>query len=234
MDQNPQRNLPPTNNSYEPQYHWFSPLPDAQLDTFNPSPAPRPEDDPFPNMDPELFTGGIANTSSRTDLSTHTGYQPQHHWSNPLRDIQPGIFNPEPTPNPEDNPIFGIDPELFSERATHSSDKAGPSTYAGYQHQDIQIINQPSSWPTTSITGVNQSSNTTPLDNDTRWPTYRGQNTQNMEANMRTPSTNVAYPNTRDRLDPLQNEHGSTRQQTHCRSHVNQHTYDTTPGLSGF
>jgi hypothetical protein len=69
MDQNPQRNLPPTNNSYEPQYHWFSPLPDAQLDTFNPSPAPRPEDDPFPNMDPELFTVGIANTLSRTDPS---------------------------------------------------------------------------------------------------------------------------------------------------------------------
>ena len=43
---------------------------------------------------------------------------------------------------------------------------------------------------------------------------------------MRTPSTNVAYPNTRDRLDPLQNEHGSTRQQTHRRSHVNQHTCD--------
>jgi hypothetical protein len=137
MDQDPQGNLPPTNNSYGSQYHWFSPLRDVQLDTFNPTPAPRPEDDPIPSKDPELFIERVTNTSSRADPSTYAGYQPQYHWSNPLQDIQHGIFNPEPTPNPEDNPIFGIDPELFTERATHSSDRAGPSTYASYQHQDI-------------------------------------------------------------------------------------------------
>ena len=107
MDQNPQKNLPPVSNNYGSQYNWFSPLRDIQHDTFNPTPASHPEDNPIPSIDPELFTERVPNTSSRTDTSTYTGYQTQYHWPNPLRDIQPGIFNPEPTPNPEDNPIFG-------------------------------------------------------------------------------------------------------------------------------
>ena len=60
-------------------------------------------------------------------------YTPQYHWLSPLRDIQPGIFNLEPASNPEDNPMHGINPKLFAERATNTSARAGPSTHTGYQ-----------------------------------------------------------------------------------------------------
>ena len=199
MDQNPQDNHPPISSSYKSQYHWLSPLRDIQLDTFN------PEDNPIPGIDPRLITERATNTSARAGPSTHLGYQPWYNWLSPLRDIQPGIFNPELTSNSEDNPISGIDPELFTERATNSSARAGPSTHSCYQHQDIQINNQSFTWPTTSVTGKNQSSNTTSLDTDTRWPAYQGQNAQNMKANMKTPSTNFTYPDTKHRSDPLQN-----------------------------
>ena len=82
-------------------------------------------DNPIPGIDPELFTERVTNTSARAGPSTHPGYQPRYAWVSPLRDIQPGIFNPETTSNPEDNPISGIDPELFTERATNSSARAG-------------------------------------------------------------------------------------------------------------
>ena len=142
MDQNPQKNLPPVSNNYGSQYNWFSPLRDIQHDTFNPTPASHPEGDPIPSIDPELLTERVPVTSSRANTSTYTDYTTQYHWPNPLLDIQPGILNPEPISNPEDNPIFGIDPELFTERATHSSVRTGQSTHADYQHQNNQVFNQ--------------------------------------------------------------------------------------------
>ena len=163
MDQDPQDNHPPTSSSYKSQYHWLSPLRDIQPGTFNPEPASNPEDNPSPGIDPELITERATNTSARVGPSTHSSYQPQYHWLSPLRDIQPGIFNPEPASNPEDNPISGIDPELFTERATNSSARADPSTHSGYQHQDVQTNNQSFAWPTTSVTGINLPSNRTSL-----------------------------------------------------------------------
>ena len=61
--------------------------------------------------------------------STNNSYQPQYHWLSPLLDIQTGFFNPETGLNPEDNPISGIDPELFAARATNTSAMVGPSTH---------------------------------------------------------------------------------------------------------
>ena len=66
---------------------------------------------------------------------TNHNHRLQYHWLSPLRDIQPGIFSLEPASNPEENPIFGIDPELFAERATHTSARTGTSTNSGYQTQ---------------------------------------------------------------------------------------------------
>ena len=51
----------------------------------------------------------------------------------PLRDIQAGIFNLDTTSYPEDNHIHGIDPELFAQRATHTSARKEASTNSGYQ-----------------------------------------------------------------------------------------------------
>ena len=179
MDRHPQDNQPPTSSSYKSQYHWLSPLRDIQPGTFNLEPASNPEDNPIQGIDPELFTERATNTSARTDTSTNSGYQTHHHWSNPPRDIQSGIFNPDPATNPEDNPISGVDPALLTKRATHSSARAGPPTHLGFQHQDIQTNNQSYSWPTTLITSMNQSTNRTSLDTYTRWPAYQGQNSQN-------------------------------------------------------
>ena len=224
MDRDPQKNLPPVSNNYGSQYNWFSPLRDIQHDTFNPTPASYPEDDPIPSMDPELSIERVPITSSRENTSTYTGYTTQYRWPNPLRDIQPGIFTSEPAPNPDDNPIFGIDPELFTERATHSSVSTGQSTHANHQHQNEQVVNRPFSWPTTSTAGNNQPCNITPLHTDTRWPAYQGQSAQNTEANRKTPSTNAAHPDTEYRLDPLHHGHGSNEQQTHRHSYADQHT----------
>ena len=66
---------------------------------------------------------------------TNHNHRLQYHWLSPLRDIQPDIFSLEAASNPEDNPIFGIDPELFAERATHTSARTGTSTNSGYQTQ---------------------------------------------------------------------------------------------------
>ena len=149
MDQDPQDNRSSTNNTYQPQYHWLSPLRDIQTGIFNPETGLNLEDNPISGIDPELFTKRATNTSARTGTSTHSGYQTHYHWLNPPRNIQPGIFNPEPAPNQEDNPISGVDPALFTKRATYSSARAGQSTHLGYQHQDIQTKNQSFSWPTT-------------------------------------------------------------------------------------
>ena len=222
MDQNPQKNLPPVSNNYGSQYNWFSPLRDIQHDTFNPTPAPHPEGNPIPSIDPELLTERVPVTSSRANTSTYTDYTTQYHWPNPLRDIQPGILNPETISNPEDNPIFGIDPELFTERATHSSVRTGQSTHADYQHQNNQVFNQTFSWPTTSTTRNEQSLNITPLHTDTRWPAYQGQSAQNTEANRKTPSTNAAHPDAEYRSDPLHYGHRSNEQQTHRHSYASQ------------
>ena len=69
---------------------------------------------------------------------------------------------------------------------------------------------------------MNQSSNRTSLDTDTRWPAYQGQNSQNTEANMKTPSTTFAYPDTKHHLNPPPEGHGSTEQQTHYHNRMNQ------------
>ena len=102
MDRDPQKNLPPVSNNYGSQYNWLSPLRDVQHDTFNPTPASYPEDDPIPGMDTELSIDRVPITSSRENTSTYTGYTTQYRWPNPLRDIQPGIFTSEPAPNPDD------------------------------------------------------------------------------------------------------------------------------------
>ena len=227
MDRHPQDNLPATSSSYTPQYHWLSPLRDIQPGIFNLEPASNPEDNPMQGIDPKLFAGRATNTSARTEISTNSGYQTHQHWPNPPRDSQSGIFNPDPTTNPGDNPISCVDPALFTERATHSSANAGPPTHSGYQHQDIQTKHQSFSWPTTSITSMNQSSNRTLLDTDTRWPAYQGQNSQNTKANMKTPSTTFSYPDTKHPLDPPTEGHGSTKQHKHYHNRMNQHACDT-------
>ena len=163
MDRHPQDNLPATSSSYTPQYHWLSPLRDIQPGIFNLEPASNPEDNPMQGIDPELFAGRATNTSARTEISTNSDYQTHQHWPNPPWDSQSGIFNPDPTPNPGDNPISCVDPALFTERATHSSANAGPPTHSGYQHQDVQTNNQSFAWPTTSVTGINLPSNRTSL-----------------------------------------------------------------------
>ena len=156
--------------------------------------------------------------------SEDNNYQPQYHWLSPLRDIQPSIFNPEIVPNPEDNPISGIDSELFAERATNTSAETGSSTCAGYQHRDVQISNQSFTWPTMSTTGADLMSNRTSRQPDAHWPTYQGQNVRTTEENTKTPSTNSAYPNIALSLDPLQRDHGSTERQSCSHTCRNQHT----------
>ena len=44
---------------------------------------------------------------------------------------------------------------------------------------------------------------------------------------MKTPSTNLTYPNTKHPLDPLQKDHDSTGRKIHHRNHRNQHTNNT-------
>ena len=66
---------------------------------------------------------------------TNHNHKLQYQWLSPLRDIQPGIFNLDTTSYPEDNHIHGIDPELFAERATHTSARTETSTNSGYQTQ---------------------------------------------------------------------------------------------------
>ena len=178
-------------------------------------------------IDPELFAERATNTSARTEISTNSDYQTHQHWPNPPRDSQSGIFNPDPATNPGDNPISCVDPALFTERATHSLANAGPPILSGYQHQDIQTKHQSFSWPTTSITSMNQSSNRTLLDTDTRWPAYQGQNSQNTKANMKTPSTTFSYTDAKHPLDPPTEGHGSTKQHKHYHNHMNQHAGDT-------
>ena len=84
-------------------------------------------------------------------------YKPHYHWLSPLRDIQPQIFNPEMVPNLEDNPISGIDTDLFTERATNTSEETGSSTHVGYLYQGIPTNNQIFTWPTMSASGGNHS-----------------------------------------------------------------------------
>ena len=74
---------------------------------------------------------------------------------------------------------------------------------------------------------MNQSSNRTSLDTDTRWPAYQGQNSQNMKANMKTPSTTFSYPDAKHPLDPPTEGHGSTKQHKHYHNRMNQHACDT-------
>ena len=133
MDQDPQDNLPPTSSSYKSNYHCLSPLWDIQPGSFDLDPVSNPEDNPISGIDPELFAEGATKTSARTGPSTHTDYQLRYHWLNPLRDIQPGIFNQEPASNPEDNPMFGVDHALSTDRTTDSLARAGPSTHTSYQ-----------------------------------------------------------------------------------------------------
>ena len=235
MDQDPQDNQPPT--SYKLQYHWLSPLRDIQPGIFNLELASNPEDNPIHGIDPELFAERATNTSARTGTSTNLGYQTHYHRSNPPRDVQSGILNPDPATNPENNPIFGVDPATLTERATHSSASAGPLTHSGFQHQDIQTNNQSYSWPTTSITSMNQSSNRTSLDTDTHWPAYQGLNSQNTEADTKTPSTTFMRPDTKHPSDQPTEGHGSTEQQKHYHNRRNQHPHNTpnigtTPGRS--
>ena len=178
-------------------------------------------------IDPELFAERATNTSARTEISTNSGYQTHQHWPNPPRDSQSGIFNPDPTPNPGDNPISCVDPALFTERATHSSANAGPPTHSGYQHQDMQTKHQSFSWPTTSIASMKQSSNRTSLDTDTRWPAYQGLNSRNMEANTKKPSTIFGHPDTKHPSDQPTEGHGSRMQNKHIT-----HNIGKTPGHS--
>ena len=206
---------PSTHSSYQPP------------GIFNQEPASNPEDNPIFGVDHALSTERTTNSSARAGPSTQSNYQPPYHWLNPLRDIQPGIFNPEPTSNPEDNLISGIDPELSTERATYSSARASPSTHSGYQHQDIQTQNHPFSWPTTSITSTNSTVTKTSLDTDTRWPAYQGQNTQNSEANMKAPSTNSAYSVANYPLNLPSKGHNSTGLQIHRYNHINLRTNNT-------
>ena len=227
MDQDPRNNQPPTNHNHRLQYHWLSPLRDIQPGIFSLEPASNPEENPIFGIDPELFTERATHTSARTGTSTNSGYQTQQYWSHPPRDDQSGILYPEPATNPENNPTFGVDPAPLTERATHSLTSAGPLTHSGFQHQDIQTNNQTGSWPTTSITSMNQSSNRTSLDTDTRWPAYQGQNSQNMKANMKTPSTTFSYPDAKHPLDPPTEGHGSTKQHKHYHNRMNQHACDT-------
>ena len=213
MDQDPQDNQPPTINSYGLHYHWLSPLRDIQPGIFNLEPASNPEDNPIHGIDPDLFTERATNTSARTGTSTNSGYQTHYHWSNPPRDIQSAILNSDPASNPENNPNFGVDPAPFTERATHSSTSAGPLTHSGFQHQDTQTNNQSGSWPTTSITNMNQSSNRTSLNTDTRWPAYQGLNSRNTEANTKKPSTTFTHPDTKHPANQPTEGHGSKGQQ---------------------
>ena len=74
---------------------------------------------------------------------------------------------------------------------------------------------------------MNQSSNRTSLDTDTRWPAYQGQNSQNTEANIKTPSITFAYPDTKHPLDPPPEGHGSTEQQIHYHNRMNQQACNT-------
>ena len=128
---------PSTHSSYQPP------------GIFNQEPASNPEDNPIFGVDHALSTERTTNSSARAGPSTQSNYQPPYHWLNPLRDIQPGIFNPEPTSNPEDNLISGVDPALSTKRAIYSSARADPSTHSGYQHQDVQTQNQSFSCSTT-------------------------------------------------------------------------------------
>ena len=66
---------------------------------------------------------------------TNHNHRLQYQWLSPLRDIQPGIFSLETKSYPEDNPIHGIDPKLFAERATNTSARTETSTNSGYQTQ---------------------------------------------------------------------------------------------------
>ena len=67
----------------------------------------------------------------------------------------------------------------------------------------------------------------TSLDTDTRWPAYQGQNTQNLEANMKAPSTNFAYPDAKYPLNPPSKGHNSTELQIHHYNHINLRTDNT-------
>ena len=73
MDRDPQKNLPPVSNNYGSQYNWLSPLRDVQHDTFNPTPASYPEDDPIPSIDPELSIERVPITSSRENTFSNSG-----------------------------------------------------------------------------------------------------------------------------------------------------------------
>ena len=145
----------------------------------------------------------------------------EYLWLSPLRDIQPGIFNPETASNPEDNPISDIDSTLFTEGATNTSAEASSSNYVGYQHHDPRV-NQPFHWPTMSTTVTNLTLNRTSRQTDTNWPTYQGQNARTTEANMTKPSTNSAYPSTVHPSDPLQRDHDSTERQSRSQECRNQ------------
>ena len=156
--------------------------------------------------------------------STNNTYQPQYHWLSPLRDIETGIFNPETGLNLEDNPISGIDPELFTKRATNTSAMAVPSTHTNYLYPDTQVTNHTFAWPTISATNVDLTSNRTSLQTDAHWPAYQGLNTRTTTANTKTPSTNFAYPTTTYSLDQLPKDHDSTGRQSRHHNHRNQQT----------
>ena len=104
-------------------------------------------------------------------------------WNQNPRISRPScIFNLETTSYPEDNPIHGIDPELFAERATHTSARTETSTNAGYQAQQY--------W--SSSTKGNQSSirYSEPTTNPENSPTFGVDHTPPTERTTH-PSTNV-------------------------------------------
>ena len=74
---------------------------------------------------------------------------------------------------------------------------------------------------------MNQSSNRTSLDTDTRWPAHQALNTRHREANTRTSSTTSARPNIKHPSDQPTEGHGSRMQNKHIT-----HNIGKTPGHS--
>ena len=144
---------------------------------------------------------------------TNHNHRLQDHWLSPMRDIQPGIFNMETTSYPEDNPILEIDPELFTERATHTSDRTETSTNAGYQAQQCwsnstkdnqssirysEPTTNPENSPTFGVDHIPSTERTTHPSTNVDPHSHSGfqlQDTQNIQQSGSWPTTSITNTN---------------------------------------
>ena len=128
---------------------------------------------------PQPLEGNDRQTQNSAWLSPtrNIQYNNETNWLSPLRDVQFSQTSAHRTmSDPDDNPITRINSDLFSKRATNTSENADSSRSAGHQDQNIPTINENYTWPPLLASGEQPPTNRTSRLTETSWPTQHYEN----------------------------------------------------------